>query len=280
MNDKELSPANMDQLLKTISIPPRPAVLIDLQEEFKKDEPDLKKIAHLVGKDVGLSAAVLKVMNSSLFAMRTKVGSINQAVQLLGAKNITNIVTGLLLRNSLDLSLPGLESFWNSAERVASINAYLCSVLRGAPKEEAYSLGLFRNCGMLLLMRRYDDYQQILKVVATEDAVLHDLEFARYRTDHMAVGRLTAMSWGLSVAICQAIQHHHSLHLIEERDRLEQKAKFLIAVNFLGERINNSTRRASHELEWSTYGMAALDYIGLSLAQFENIETELTSSTL
>ncbi len=46
------------------------------------------------------------------------------------------------------------------------------------------------------------------------------------------------------------------------------------------ERINNSNRRASHDLEWEKHGQACLDHVGLSLNRFENIEAELNASSL
>ena len=43
--------------IRDIGIPPRPAILGQIEQETAKDEPDFIYLARLLSKDVGLSAA-------------------------------------------------------------------------------------------------------------------------------------------------------------------------------------------------------------------------------
>lgn len=78
----------------------------------------MRKIAQLIGKDIALSAAMLKLVNSPFFGLSRKIDSPQQAVAILGLGNVTGIVTGLSLKSSLGGGL-NLERFWDSADRVA-----------------------------------------------------------------------------------------------------------------------------------------------------------------
>lgn len=53
-----------NKILSSIRIPPRPSVLTALMAERSKPDPDLAAIAHIISKDVVLSAAVLRTVNS------------------------------------------------------------------------------------------------------------------------------------------------------------------------------------------------------------------------
>ena len=55
------------KILASITIPPRPEVLLKLSAEAKKPEPNVSVIAHAITEDISISAAVLQVVNSAAF---------------------------------------------------------------------------------------------------------------------------------------------------------------------------------------------------------------------
>ena len=71
------------ELVKEIGIPPCPAVLAEFMAESHKDDPDLRRLSHLVNKDVALAAAVLKTVNSPLYGLSRKARTVQDALALL-----------------------------------------------------------------------------------------------------------------------------------------------------------------------------------------------------
>ena len=181
--DHELSPEGIDALLNGVAIPPRPSLLLSLDAELKSDSPNPKVVEALITKDVGVSAAMLRTLNSPLFGLSRKVGSVLQAVQLLGMRNVRNVVTGLMLRNAAGGGA-SLERFWDSAEKVASINAHICSLLPSVPREECYTFGLFRDSGIPMLMQRFPDYRETLRIAAVDPRPMTEVEEERHGTSH------------------------------------------------------------------------------------------------
>lgn len=271
----EVAQESLDRVLEGIDIPPRPSLLVEVDQELGRPEPDLRRIAGIVSKDVAISAAVLKTLNSPLFALRSKVANVGQAVMLLGARNAKNVITGLVMRNSLKGSQLSLERFWNSAEKVAAINAFICSVLPRAPREDAYAMGLFRDCGIPLLMQRFPDYRETLTLAASQNRVLTDFEQVRHGTSHNAVGGFVARSWGLPDAVCQAILNHHRPALLKTQGRLSATTQTLIAVNFLAEHIVESPVRMQEDPQWEAYAGLVLDYLELSDDRYYEIEEQV-----
>src|ERR1017187_2578957 len=90
-----------EKILKSIRIPPCPEVVVALMEELRQDDVDFIKLVKLITGDVGLAATMLKMANSPFFALRNKASSIQQAVSVLGLKNLTQIVRGSALQKAL-----------------------------------------------------------------------------------------------------------------------------------------------------------------------------------
>lgn len=75
--DQELEHTVLD-----LVISPCPKILLELSAEARKDEPDLNRIEKLISAYVGLSAALIKTVNSPCYGLRTKVNSIMQAISI------------------------------------------------------------------------------------------------------------------------------------------------------------------------------------------------------
>jgi HD-like signal output (HDOD) protein len=73
LNDEQLK-----RVLQGISIPPQPQVMVDLHMEQAMPEPDMSRIAQIISQDVGLSAAVLKFVNSAYYGLPRKISSIRE----------------------------------------------------------------------------------------------------------------------------------------------------------------------------------------------------------
>ena len=168
-----------ESLLKGINIPPRPTVVTGIAAERLKREPDINRISSLIATDVALSAAMLKVVNSPLYGLSRKLSSVRQAVSVLGLDNTTQLVTGLALRKTLPAG-QSLDRFWDSTAEVAMISASLASRMPGIARDDAYSHGLFRDCGIPILMQKFPDYRETLHVAnTTTDRKFTDVEWEK-----------------------------------------------------------------------------------------------------
>jgi hypothetical protein len=116
----------LEQVLLDLGIPPCPRILLDLASEARKDEPDLHKIEKLISTDVGLSAGLIKTINSPFYGLRTKVHSIMQAIHMLGLSHLWLMVMGMVLRDTLKgMNNVEMGRFWDASAKVAIISSYI-----------------------------------------------------------------------------------------------------------------------------------------------------------
>ena len=241
-----LDDAATARILQGIEIPPQPQVLRVVMAEQQKEYPDLRKIAAAVAKDVGLSAAMLRAANSPAFALRQRVSSIQQAVMLLGLGNAISLITGLSMR--MVLSGKGklrFDQFWEYAADTAIICSVLAKRFSVMAPDQAYVLGLFHDCGIPLLMQRFDNYATILKQcnAGTEEHTI--IEDQALKTNHAVIGYYIARSWCLSEEVREVILSHHDEKLItgHEQRALANQVRMLALAHYLcracrGEREN------------------------------------------
>lgn len=259
----------------SLHIPPRPEVVTALMEEKTKAEPNFQRIAKLISADVGLSAAMIKAVNSAAFGLDRKLASVPQALQLLGLKQVASIATALVMRNmSGGGATASLERFWDSAEKVALICARVAKKLHGIAADEAYSYGLFHNCGIPLLLNHFPRYKDAL--IAANSSIEQSFtacEEAGIGTSHAAVGYFLTRSWNLPNEICQATLRHHELDVFETSKTSPGAHHMLdfIAIGHLAEHVHHLSARNGEDIEWNKFEHAVLKHFGLSDEDYQDI---------
>lgn len=268
---------DVEKTLGSIKIPPRPALLNEISAELQKPYPDTNLIAARIAKDVGLSAATLKVINSPYFGLRSKVASVPTAVQFLGLQNVQSIVTSLLLKTAIGDKGPSLERFWDASEKVARISAYIASTLPRAPRDEAYTFGLFHECGIPLLMMRFDNYKETLKIAGGDPRPMVLIEDEQHGTNHATVGYMVAKAWGLPEHLADAILRHHDPEVFSPNDNAAPGIRTLVAINYLAEYLNDVSIRMRDNLQWNAVADAVLDHLGISEVEFVELKDDIAN---
>ena len=243
------------QLIKTIGIPPCPAVLVEFTAETRKDEPDVRRLSHLINKDVALAAAVLKTVNSPFYGLAKKARTVQDALILLGLRQAGRLVSGLMLRQAFASSQsPAMAEFWDSSAKIALVSGYLARELGAAKLDEAHTFALFRDCGIPVLLIRYPEYEQLLAMTRSENERRRtEIERSRYGFDHAAVGATLAQSWHLPPETWQAIKAHNTYDLPAFAQE-PNAARFtpLIALALLAERLHRINRGTFVADAWAT----------------------------
>lgn len=268
------------QVLKGFALPPRPDVLARFNEEKNKPNPSLKKIAAIVSVDPGISASLIKTINSPLFGSRRKIASVDEAVGMLGLSSLDNIVTSLALMTASGKPV-GMDRFWDTAMDVAGISRSLARNVAGVSENDAYMLGMFHDCGIALLMQRIPDYKAFLIEANQQTAkTLPEMEEARYQTNHTSVGFLVAKAWNLPEHICEAIAMHHER--IDFRHGLtgkDERILPMLAVLKMANYLSHVNRRIQDANDWLRERNPVLHYLGISEDEFEEIENEMRDNS-
>lgn len=266
----------VSDILKTITIPPCPAIVTALLEESRRPEVDFLKITRLISGDLSLAASMMKTANSPFFALRNKVQTVQQASSVLGLKNIINIVNGLALQRSVSPKGVNMERFWDRSNYHAMVSARLARHVPGLHREDAYTFGLFHDCGIPILMQRFPDYKETLALANRSSRPTWEVENQRHGTDHVAIGAMLAHNWQLPPFIVQAIRFHHNPEILDDGPAdIAGEVRAMTAITLMADHLIAHFLGAPDEAEWLTHGASALTYLGFDEEELEDLYGEI-----
>ena len=204
-------PVDPDLRRLEIDLPAQPDALVKLSLLMAAEDIDLKAAATLIESDMALAAAMMKAVNSSLYGLKGRIQTVQQAVQYLGLREVAAITYEIGLRAAFPPT-PELEPIWQRAGRRGLIMGRLGQRL-GVDGWAAHSAGLFEECGKALLLRHAPShYPSMLRAAAGDDAQLAQLEHTAFGARHDALGAALCESWGLAPAAVASVRHHLAVH--------------------------------------------------------------------
>ena len=262
-----------EDIAKSVGIPPCPAVLTGLVGQMRNEEPDFPKIAKLIGTDVALAATMLKTVNSPFYGLPQKVSSIQQALALLGLRNVSHLVTRLLFQQAFPVTDgAAMERYWESSSNIAMILAWLARKTKKLDRDDAYTYGLFRDCGIPVMMLNFTDHPVLIdQAYNNPDQVLTEVEDEQLGVDHASVGAELTESWHLSAATCLAIRHHHDYTIYGKETDLPPQSLMMVSLGIVAEKLYRGHCGDTPGAEWTRAGAAAMQATGITeddLAEF------------
>lgn len=258
-------------------IPPKPDVLDQIQRIIGSDEPSMTELSDAICEDVGLSAAVLKTINSPMYGMSRTISDMKQATFLLGADSIRMIVGGMIIREHFtEESCISMERFWDTATETTHAMVYICDNLQDkVPQEDLYAVGLFHDCGVPALAIKYQDYVQVLmEANDNQELQLIDIEEQHYQTNHAIIGFYIASSWGLPPNICQLILRHHDLTLLDD-DNIPYNDLLTFAVFKAAENIVTRVRRGLDSDDWPHIKDKVMETLGIDSTTYGDMQDSI-----
>lgn len=269
----------LESSLREIGIPPRPRILELINLEARAGEPDFNALASLIQSDVALSAGLIKTANSPFFGYRQKTRNVRDALLMLGLMVAANAIAGLVLRRVFP-ALQTMERFWDASQRTGELSAWLVrrlGIRYGVTAEDAYTFGLFRDCGIPVLMQRYDGYAGILARANVSDTHrFTEIESAEIPTHHAVVGALLAQSWWLPESFCLGIRRHHDPALLAPVGAGAGGASGrLVALAQLAEKLHQDLTGLNQTREWDKLGTGTLEALELTEADQAELLPEI-----
>jgi len=259
--------SQLEDSLREIAIPPRPVILDRVNEEMHKDDPDFNHLASIIAADVALSASLIKITNSPFFGFRGRVHTPREALMLLGLNVAGKAISGIVMRQAFPKS-PQLERFWDASALIARLAGWLAPRLTNnrLRADDAYTFGLFRDCGIPILLSRRASYFDVLVEANHDDSrCFTEIEDLALPTNHAIVGSMLSQSWWLTDETSLSIRHHHDLAFIAANTIPPTlNSRHMIAVAQLAEHLLQQHTKRSFTQEWAKLGPACMHLLKLT----------------
>ena len=271
--NSELNENELTALIRNYNIPPQPHILAEIQNA----NDDLPTIAGIISHDVALSSGLLQTINSSYYGLANNITSIQQAAMLLGLKAVKNIVNCQLLHAQTgNYQNKDLSDFWQTANDVANTAATLVHILGFGSTDEAYTLGLFHNCGIPILMDKHKDYLATIQTAYNStNKRITQIENESYSTNHAVLGYMVSRAWKLPEHLRIAIRDHHNFDRLSfKQNNYSTEADSILAILKMAEHISHVHSvlgKDQEDNEWQTIKLNIFDLLGISEPDFVDI---------
>jgi putative nucleotidyltransferase with HDIG domain len=225
-----------DVLSRVKNFPTVPEIYRRLETALEDPETDIHTVSGLIMQDPVLSAKLIRIANSSFFAFRDRVTSVQKAVSHLGL----NLVKNLTLSTSVLASFTGTRKntdrtdFWRH-----SVGVGIASRMIGRDyglsldqSEELYTIGLLHDIGKVITEQYFpEQYDRILNLLDNPPQPFWKAEQTVIGLTHAETGSWVVRNWNFDHRIVCVIQYHHAIdagfEFVTERERL-----FLSIISF------------------------------------------------
>lgn len=193
-------------------LPSLPNVVLKVLQTFQQESPDIDLLVHEIGQDQALATRVLRLANSPFYGLQTRVGTLQDAITVVGFRNVRAAVAGVaVMRCFAHNTYPGFDvsAFWSHCTAVA-LAARSVARLTCQPEELAFTAGLVHDIGALALLTGFPaEMSGVLHYAQQYECMLREAEREVIGIDHAIAGEALLRHWHFPPAICEAVCSHH-----------------------------------------------------------------------
>ena len=188
---------NFDALFQQQNaLPTIPKVVQEVIDSFNDDNVSIDEIARKLAADQVLSAKLLRLANSSYYHSSRSIGTVDDAVLMLGFMTVRTLVISSGLTGGFK-AMPGvdLKQFWRYSMHTGVIAKCLAKKI-GGNSDFAFTVGLMHAIGQLVMHAAMPEQTlQVDKIAGLLDARRLDVERTSFGYDFSDVGAELAKRW-------------------------------------------------------------------------------------
>jgi putative nucleotidyltransferase with HDIG domain len=190
-----------------------PAAAMKLLTLLKDENTSNAQIEQILRYEPGLTANILKLTNSAFFGLPTKIGSIRQAILLIGWKKLVQIVLASCVSAIIDKPVQGYDlsagDLWRHSVAVSVASEILMKELKLSVPEEVFTAALLHDVGKMVLGRYVKEDIAVIDGEGMQEVPFEQVERSMFGIDHAEIGANILRRWSFPPAMISAVRWHH-----------------------------------------------------------------------
>ena len=190
-----------------------PEVCIRVNEMLEDVRVSAGDIGKIISQDTGLTARLLKIVNSSFYGFPARIETVSRAVTVIGLRELRGLVlaaSAVEAFSKIPNEVLNMVKFWRHSVYcgvVAQLLAEKCHVLHS---ERLFVAGMLHDIGKLILCHRLpEEMAEVSERCKLEERPDYDIEREVFGFDHTEVGGELLKAWQMPKTLGEAVRHHH-----------------------------------------------------------------------
>jgi putative nucleotidyltransferase with HDIG domain len=218
-----MSPAQKINVVDTLkSFPAMSGAAVKLLELLDDQETDTTEIENILRRDPNLTVNILKLTNSAYFGLTRKVGSVRQAVVLLGWKKLMQLVMISCMQAMMEKEIPGYDlpagELWHHSIAVSVAAEGIMRELDFPSTEEVFTAALLHDIGKQAMGTFVQEELGEIEKVTEEGESFVVAERMVLGIDHAEIGAQILNKWSFPPELVKAVRWHHEPDACEEEN--------------------------------------------------------------
>ena len=201
-------------LLNVASFPSLPDAALKMLKLLEKKDVTIQEIEKIMRYDPGLTANVLKLANSPFFGVPQKVGSLKQAVIMIGFKRLANLVISVCASELMKKGLDGYNippgDLWRHSIAVSHIAEAIVKFKKIDESGDIFTAAILHDLGKLALSNFLKKEFEAIKAITSKGVPLEVAENMVLGTDHAETGSQILRQWNFPPTIVDVVRFHHN----------------------------------------------------------------------
>ena len=199
--------------LDSFDPPQLSSVAHELNAALNVPDPCSKKVAEIISRSPGLTARLLRLVNTPLYGFQRKVETVSRALSIVGLREVGLLASSLLIVDQFGVipkSVIEMRTFLEHSLGCALICKELAEATGLAQAEQAFVAGLLHDIGRLYFFTSFPERSRY----CIDSALKHRRpllaeEALFFGVDHATMGRRLLTGWEMPDSLCQAVGCHH-----------------------------------------------------------------------
>ena len=269
MNDSKLNQI----LSKVKAFPTMPEAGAKMLTLLEEPDTEISEIEEILRYDPGLTANILKLANSAYFGIPSKIGSLKQAVIVLGFKRLVQLVVASCVSAVMDESVPGYDmppgNLWRHSIAVSIAAEALVKDKKRKVSQDVFTPALLHDIGKLVLGTFVKEELEAIESIAAKGVPFVVAENMILGTDHAEIGAQILTHWNFPKDVIHAVRWHHDP---ESPKTVNIQMDIVYLANLLCQTADTSDATGEQSVELSP---AVIERLGVQLDQFEEISVKI-----
>ncbi len=191
-----------------------PEVCIRVNEMLEDPHVTAGEIGRVISQDTGLTARLLKIVNSAFYGFPSKIETVSRAVTVIGLRELRGLVlaaSAVEAFSKIPNDVLNMVRFWRHSVYcgvVAQLLAEKCHVLHS---ERLFVAGLLHDIGKLILCHRMpEEMRMVAEQVKQSERPDYEIEKDIFGFDHSDVGGELLKVWQMPKTLGEVVRYHHS----------------------------------------------------------------------
>lgn len=209
-SDKKLS--YMTEKIK--NIPSLPEIITKSIEIMQDKNASVADLSKLISNDIGLTARVLKLVNSSYYGFPKQISTIHQAIIILGFTTVKGVILSASIYKMFTPKSNqtfDYKMFWKHSLLTAIAARKLSKQTTLNTQEDIFSAAFLHDIGKIIFAQYdWENYSNVCNHEYETEKELMQKEEQECGLNHCEIANMVAYSWNLPEIFCDIITYHHN----------------------------------------------------------------------